>query len=621
MTWHPRLRGSAYVVAGSALAALLHGQALPDPPARSAPQSSGQAAPDVMRGRTTAVLVDVFPQRDGRIVEGLGPDDFELFEDGRRQVIQSFEFVRIEPAGAPQQDPDGLREMYAAAADPRNRLIVLFLDELHTSLGGSNAIARPLVDFLHRTVGAGDLVGLTTPRMLPQDITFVRDRARLEQYLRQRSSWGQRERALTERRDPVEDSIRQCFHDRFAATSIEPWLVDDGGVERYLDDVLIERRREEQVLTALAQLVPYLGRLREARTTLVILTDGWALFQPDRHLADELARDTRFASQRTGDRFGWRSLRRMMANPALSLYQTCADELLHLAEIDDARRLREIAAAANRANVTAYPVATTGLAAFDTTVREAPAPGAGAALMTRDTSRLRNRVTSLRTLAESTDGIAVVQSNDLAGGLERIGADVSAYYLLGYSPLNQKMDGKFRRIEVKVRAAGLSVKARRGYFATRKAVPESEEERIVGTPEQVDRVATALAALSPDTRRADREAGPGSLLGAATMFRASARRAAELERVIIAEFRRQERLRVVWTLAGDADAVSARLLDRRGQPLREHIDVGVERADGPRAVWVDLALGAFAAGDYVIEMTAGRGDLREIRDVAFRVVR
>ncbi len=43
--------------------------------------------------------------------------------------------------------------------------------------------------------------------------------------------------------------------------------------------------------------------------------------------------------------------------------------------------------------------------------------------------------------------------------------DMSAYYLLGYYSTNTKTDGKYRKIEVKVKAPGVKVKARRGYVA------------------------------------------------------------------------------------------------------------------------------------------------------------
>ena len=77
---------------------------------------------------------------------------------------------------------------------------------------------------------------------------------------------------------------------------------------------------------------------------------------------------------------------------------------------------------------------------------------------------LRGRIDSLRTLAEATDGLAIVNSNNLAGGLKRVVDDLSSYYLLGYYSTG-KLDGKFHSISVKVKRPGVRVRARRGYLA------------------------------------------------------------------------------------------------------------------------------------------------------------
>src|SRR5690606_3928374 len=47
-------------------------------------------------------------------------------------------------------------------------------------------------------------------------------------------------------------------------------------------------------------------------------------------------------------------------------------------------------------------------------------------------SLVRNRVESLRALAVNTDGLAIVDTNDLDGGFRRIADDLTSYYLLGY---------------------------------------------------------------------------------------------------------------------------------------------------------------------------------------------
>src|SRR3954469_21521659 len=82
-----------------------------------------------------------------------------------------------------------------------------------------------------------------------------------------------------------------------------------------------------------------------------------------------------------------------------------------------------------------------------------------------DQATLKNRIETLRTLALDTDGIAVVDTNDLDKGLRRVVDDLTSYYLLGYYSTNPKADGKFRKITVHVKRPGVDVRARRGYQA------------------------------------------------------------------------------------------------------------------------------------------------------------
>lgn len=68
-------------------------------------------------------------------------------------------------------------------------------------------------------------------------------------------------------------------------------------------------------------------------------------------------------------------------------------------------------------------------------------------------------------LARDTGGFTVAKTNDLETGIVRIGRESSSYYLLGYAPGTIPRDGRFRKIEVRVRRPGAIVRARRGYFA------------------------------------------------------------------------------------------------------------------------------------------------------------
>jgi len=69
-------------------------------------------------------------------------------------------------------------------------------------------------------------------------------------------------------------------------------------------------------------------------------------------------------------------------------------------------------------------------------------------------------------LAEGTGGFVIVNSNDLAGGLEKIARDQSQYYVLGYAP-PESTEGSCHTLRVKVDHAGIVVRARSGYCNVR----------------------------------------------------------------------------------------------------------------------------------------------------------
>jgi VWFA-related protein len=90
--------------------------------------------------------------------------------------------------------------------------------------------------------------------------------------------------------------------------------------------------------------------------------------------------------------------------------------------------------------------------------------------MTKDLERnedlLRlNPESGLQQLANQTGGFLITDTNDLKDKLQKVDEDLHSYYLLSYSSNNQKYDGHFRKIEVKLKRSGLQVQTRKGYYA------------------------------------------------------------------------------------------------------------------------------------------------------------
>jgi hypothetical protein len=75
-----------------------------------------------------------------------------------------------------------------------------------------------------------------------------------------------------------------------------------------------------------------------------------------------------------------------------------------------------------------------------------------------------------------TGGVFFHDSNDYDGGFRLVGALPEVAYLLSFSPQNLKYDGKYHNLKVElVNGRGLSVQARKGYFAPAEA-PDSERQ-------------------------------------------------------------------------------------------------------------------------------------------------
>src|SRR5436190_2809953 len=146
----------------------------------------------VFRSTANVVQVDAYPTKDGHIVEGLTTKDFQILEDGKPQQIDSVEFIRIEPNAIDslKVDPNTQEEGNKLAADPKNRLFVIFLDHFHSSLAGSYNVARPLVTFLNRLMTPGDLFGVATPLMRPGELILGRRIESIEDQLLRHWTWG-----------------------------------------------------------------------------------------------------------------------------------------------------------------------------------------------------------------------------------------------------------------------------------------------------------------------------------------------------------------------------------------------------------------------------------------------
>lgn len=438
------LAAGAFLLAAGALgAAQSGGTSKPAEPKQQQP-------PPVFRTEANFVRVDAYPTADGKPVLDLKAEDFQIFEDGAPQTVSTFEHVVVRPAG-PQTmraEPNTVEASRQLAANPRNRVFVLFLDVQHVTIHGAWTIREPLVKLIDRILGDDDLIGIMTPSMSAADLVLARKTEVVAGGLRDRWPWGERH---TLARSERELAYKACY----------PWKEADA-----LVDEMTDRGRERMTLDALDELVHYLGALRDDRKTILAVTEGWLLYRPNPSLTN------RRVDPETGVREpapgpppvgvgpdGKPTLDRNRLGSAAT--QTdCDTDRARLALIDNARYLRDIIEDANRWNASFYSVDPRGLAVWDAPIGPAEPPP-----LHVDQDNLRKRHDAMIDLANNTDGFAVVNSNNLDAGLKRIADDLTSYYLLGYYSTKAKFDGQYRTLKVAVKRPGVEVRARKGYRA------------------------------------------------------------------------------------------------------------------------------------------------------------
>jgi VWFA-related protein len=129
-------------------------------------------------------------------------------------------------------------------------------------------------------------------------------------------------------------------------------------------------------------------------------------------------------------------------------------------------RTRRATRALSTADAAVYPVDIRGLLA-----------GRGAAVPTLN--GVYGPIEGLRVTADWTGGRAFFNDNDIAGAIAQAVDDSRDSYVLGYYPVNEDWNGRFREIKVKVTRDGATVRHRAGYIADPPIVSAANDQQRV----------------------------------------------------------------------------------------------------------------------------------------------
>ena len=98
---------------------------------------------------------------------------------------------------------------------------------------------------------------------------------------------------------------------------------------------------------------------------------------------------------------------------------------------------------------------------------------------------------ALYALASGTGGFVIANTNDLLGGLDRIGREQNEYYLVGYTPSKEPEPGACHTLRVKVDKGGTTVRSRSGYCEAKSL------DILSGTPAERDLEARIAGNATP----------------------------------------------------------------------------------------------------------------------------
>ena len=470
-----------YVAAALALTIAVAGAAV----VRAQAPRDSQGSPSVtFQVEVDYVDVDVVvTDEQGNFVRGLTRDDFDVSEDGKPVKLDTFSIVEI-----PVQRFDATRfggralieDVKSNRAVLDGRFYVIVLDDVGTAPLRSSFTIRAAREFVEKHFAANDTAAVVyTSGRRERSQEFTSDRALLLaaidkfQGIKLRSSVMDKldgyyqDLALAqgisaqsgEPVDPTSDAVRSASS--FSRGQVYP--------NRTYDTNDMERgQRALGVLGQLKSYAEFLENVRGRRKAMVLFSEG--------------------IDYPVHDIFG--------AHEATNVIRATEDAI----------------AAAARANVNIFAVDPRGLVGLTSEYIELNRPNAelfnvaardprfGMQPQTALLAEMRQTQDSLRTLAEQTGGIAVLDTNSFASSFDRIVQANSLYYMLGYYPPNHPQDGRFHKIEVRVKRPGLRVLARKGYASPRaRALTRRERERVererIARTKGADQTSTELRAM------------------------------------------------------------------------------------------------------------------------------
>ena len=436
----------------SAYAARAHGQTatVSGPGAGQAPAATDAT---VLRTDANLVLVDVVVTERGGAVHGLPKSRFHVYEDGREQPIASFDEhtgTALEAASArPPLPPRTFSNVPAYPPGPA--VNVLLLDGLNTPMANQIDARRAMLGYLGKIPAGTSLAIFTLGSRLRLVEGFTTDAAELAKVFKSPGAGPQTSVVLNPASDQAVDSavgdmatMTQGMDSLNAAgiSALSSMKQFEADVTAFQTDM-----RVRMTLDAMQQLARYLSAI-PGRKNLIWFSGSFPIaLDPDDSQQDP------FEAMRTySDDI--RETAELLAAARVAVYPVDARGLMTPpslnASYQQSTNLMSGTTSGNRSgsrrSVTANRLST----AIDDM---------------NATKQLMKEAASMQQIAEQTGGQEYLNTNGLKEAVASAVENGSSYYSVSYVPAAKQLDGKFRKIEVRVDNGAYKLAYRRGYYA------------------------------------------------------------------------------------------------------------------------------------------------------------
>jgi len=401
------------------------------------PKKPASAAPGetpTFPAQVEQVIVDVVvTDKKGVPIRGLTRADLSITEDGVPQEVTSFEAVQVPDQPSTTPPPPPRVSVNTAPDERRGRTFVVVFDDMNITPWKANQAKAAVANFLEKGTREGDRVTLIstaggtwwTARMEAGrakllDMVKRFDGRLIPDTSNERLSDYEAMRINVYHDAQVVERVMRRYETYGVTTAMNRGSNSSNSMSGTVDDPYVSGRASEVYYQAVTRL----------RTTLNALE---------------------------------RALNGLASAKGRKSVILVSEGFIYDINVDEFKRVNE---ASRRANAAIYFLNARGLEGMpiEMTAQFGPAlPDQDVGFAFAETL---DAVAGADDIASDSGGFTVRNTNNLAGGIEKIASETQAYYLLGYIPANTARDGKFRKIQVKLaNGKGREIRARKGYYA------------------------------------------------------------------------------------------------------------------------------------------------------------